>query len=113
MVLYDEAAVVPPRLVRDVRVRAASLWAALHVAMAILGLWAFGTLLYAAVMSVGVALLVAALVVTDLRVSRETTLLANLGISRWRVAVWALPSVVVLETVWQVASNALVAVLGG
>jgi hypothetical protein len=50
-----------------------------------------------------VAALTAALLQADLRVCRETVLLANLGVSRWRLLRITLPAVLLPEAMFQAA----------
>jgi hypothetical protein len=71
------------------------------------GVAVFGSVVYAALVSAPVVAVVAAVTVADMRVSRESLLFANLGVSRARVALWTLPPAALLETVWQLIVRAL------
>jgi hypothetical protein len=90
---------IPRRLVRDARVRGAVIWTAVHLVLAVLSMVTANAfpIDYPALVSAGVVAIVVAVVVADIRVSRELSLFANLGVSRFQFALWALAPAALLE----------------
>jgi len=95
------APALPARLTRDVRLRAVVIWIGLRAFLSI-GAAATGAGVVGGTLWVGVPLLVAAAFLLDLRVSRESMLLSNLGLSRARLALVALAPALALETALQI-----------
>ena len=98
---------------RDARVRAAVMWGGVRLSLAVFGLVA-GYPLLGPVVFLWVIGVCSALVAADLRVSRETMLIANLGVRRARVVAAAVPPLLVLEAAGQLvlyAAYSLIAAL--
>lgn len=103
------APTLPRDFARDVRVRAVWLWAGLRVSLLAAGL-IFGPVLGAGpVAFVGVVGLATFLVVADVRVTRESMLLANLGVSRGYIVSRSVPPIAAFEALWQLGYLLLVA----
>jgi hypothetical protein len=92
----DHVAVLPKRLVRDVRARALVIWAAVRLFLLIFA-FVVGYPLFGPVVYIWVVVICSALLAADLRVSRETMLIANLGLRRARVVAIAAPRLLLLE----------------
>jgi hypothetical protein len=101
--------VVPRRLVRDTRARAFTIWAGLRLGLLALGAVggaagaAGGVPIGGALTFLWVEALAVVLVQADLRVCRETLLLANLGVSRLQLLKLTLPAVLLPEVTFQAA----------
>ena len=91
---------VPPRLVKDLRIRALTLWVGLRLGLLALGpftgLPSRGLLAF-----IWVEVLAVVLVQADLRVCRETFLLANLGVSRLQLFAVTFSAVLLPEALAQ------------
>jgi len=95
------APALPARLTRDVRLRAVVIWLGLRAFLTI-GAVMTGAAVVGVALWVGVPLLVAAAFLLDVRVSRESMLLSNLGLSRAQLALVALVPALALETALQI-----------
>jgi hypothetical protein len=92
----------PPELGSDIGRRAVHAWIALRIFLLFTAPLA-GVPVVGALMSVGVITLVGSVALLDVRVCRETLLLANLGVSPAQVLARALPRVALLESLTSAA----------
>jgi hypothetical protein len=100
------APVLPPRLVRDIRLRAVAFWVGVRVVAGLLG-WLSAASVYGLEISFGVAALAALLVLLDVRITREWLMVANLGVSKATILTLALTPPALLETALQVVRVSL------
>jgi hypothetical protein len=102
--LIGRAPLLPPRLVKDVCRRALLAWVGVHLFLTVVQI-----IFYPPLLSPVVVGLVVLIVLTDIRVCRETVLFANLGLSRNRSAAMAILPATLLEIIWFLVTVPLVA----